>query len=220
VTKFYTLALCAALGVASQAQAAGLFSRSGNDERVQSGWELGAGIGFHTHEESVVDQTIFDGKGTAYKLFAGYRFNKYFAAELAYMDGGDPAESYVDTVTGEPIERIEAQVHGFQASVMGALPIAQSAFSLFGRVGYFDSKTDVRVIDQTDAFAPPATFTSNSEDPFFGIGLMAALDGALLRLEYEFIDFDVEDIVDDTTGDTFEAGSKSSIVSLSVLWVF
>jgi OmpA-OmpF porin, OOP family len=220
--KFYTLALCAALGAASQAQAAGLFSRSGADERVKSGWELGAGIGMHTHEESIEDQVVFDGQGTAYKLFAGYRFNRYFAAELAYVDGGDPAESYVDGTTGEPLERVEVQAHGFQASVLGALPLGQSAFSLFGRLGYLDSKTDVRVVDQTPAgvFSPPQTFTSNSEDPFFGIGLMAALDGALLRLEYEYVDFDVDDLVDTTTGDTFEAGSKSSILSLSVLWVF
>ncbi len=64
MTKFYTLALCAALGAASQAQAAGLFSRSGADERVKSGWELGAGIGMHTHEESIEDQVVFDGQGT------------------------------------------------------------------------------------------------------------------------------------------------------------
>jgi hypothetical protein len=46
---------------------------------------------------------------------------------------------------------------------------------------------------------------------FWGGGLMAALDSALLRLEYEYVEFDTDD-------DDF--GAKSEVISLSVAWIF
>jgi OmpA-OmpF porin, OOP family len=205
--KFYTIALCAALGVASQAQAAGLFSRSGNDERVKSGWVLGAGIGSHQHKETIQDETLFDTSSTSYKLFGGYRFNKYFSVEVAYVDGGAASETFYDLT--DPVLSIDYEQHGFQGSALGSLPLGRSAFSLFGRVGYYDWKADVRITD----FVALTTdrFSGDGQDIFFGGGILAALDGALLRLEYEYVDFDT---------DAADTGAKSTTASLSVAWVF
>lgn len=207
--KFYTVALCAALGVASQAQAAGgMFSRSGSDERVKSGWELGASIGSHDHTETFQDVIFFDTSGTAYKLFGGYRFNRFFTVEVAYVDGGDASESYADQVTGDPVLNLEYKSRGFQGSVLGSLPLGESAFSLFGRVGILDWKADLR---ERDFVAGTETVaTGDGQDPFFGGGLIAALDGAILRLEYEYVEFDTDD----------PFGSKSEIISLAVAWIF
>jgi hypothetical protein len=206
--KFYSLALCAALGVASQAQAAGLFSRSGNDERLASGWLLGAGLGNHAHTETFQDAIFFDTHGTSYKLFGGYRFNKYFTVEVAYLDGGDASESYVDNL-GTPVLNLEYKSRGFQGSVLGSLPLGGTAFSLFGRAGILDWKADLRSRDLVALTETVAT--GDGQDPFFGGGLQAALDGAVLRLEYEYVEFDTDD-------DDF--GAKSEIVSLNVAWIF
>ena len=210
--KFYTVALCAALGVASQAQAAGLFSRSGNDERVKSGWVLGAGIGSHQHKETFEDETIFDTSTTSYKLFTGYRFNKYLSVEVAYTDGGAGSETFydlTDPLVPVPVLNIDYEQHGFQGSVLGSLPLGNSAFSLFGRVGYFDWKADVRIVDYLGGTAD--RFAGDGQDIFFGGGLLAALDGAMLRLEYEYVDFDTDGV---------GTGAKSTVASLSVAWVF
>jgi OOP family OmpA-OmpF porin len=209
--KFHTVALCAALGIASQAQAAGLFSRSGPDERVKSGWELGASLGTHAHTETFQDAIFFDTHGTAYKLFGGYRFNKYFTVEVAYIDGGNASESYFDTTVDPPtpLLNLEFKSRGFQGSVLGSLPLGATAFSLFGRVGVMDWKADLR---QRDLVAgTEAVATGDGNDVFFGGGLQAALDGAILRLEYEYVEFDTDD-------DDF--GSKSEVISLGVAWIF
>ncbi len=209
--KFHTVALCAALGIASQAQAAGLFSRSGPDERLKSGWELGASIGTHAHTETFQDTIFFDTHGTAYKLFGGYRFNKYFTVEVAYIDGGNASESYFDTTVDPPVPllNLEYKTRGFQGSALGSLPLGASAFSLFGRVGVMDWKADLR---QRDLVAgTEAVATGDGNDVFFGGGLQAALAGAILRLEYEYVEFDTDD-------DDF--GSKSEVISLGVAWIF
>jgi opacity protein-like surface antigen len=208
VKKFYTLALCAALGVASQAQAAGIFSRSGPEERLPSGWELGVGIGSHVHTETFQDFNFFDTSSTSYKLFAGYRFNRYFTVEAAYIDGGDGTETYVNDL-GETVLSIESSTRGFQGSVLGSLPLGASAFSLFGRIGVLDWKQDVATRDFVALTEGEATADGN--DVFWGGGLMAALDSALLRLEYEYVEFDTDD-------DDF--GAKSEVISLSVAWIF
>jgi hypothetical protein len=209
--KFYTLALCAALGAASQTQAAGIFSRSGADERVPSGWEIGVALGSHQHsqkEDDVVGSITFDTSSMAYKLFGGYRFNRYFAVEAAYLDGGDASESFIDTTTLE-VFNLKRKTRGYQASVLGALPLGASAFSLFGRVGYLDWKSDDLMTD--GAGIPLSRMEFDGSDPFFGGGLMADMDGAVLRLEYEYADLDVDD-------DTISL--KSSVTSLSVAWIF
>lgn len=208
MTKFYSLALCAALGLASQAQAAGIFSRSGPDERLPSGWELGVGIGSHVHTETFQDVNFFDTSSTSYKLFGGYRFNSYFTVEAAYIDGGDGTETYVDDL-GETVLSIESNTRGFQGSVLGSLPLGASAFSLFGRVGVLDWKQDVTTRDFVAATEGEGTDDGN--DVFWGGGLTAALDNALLRLEYEYVEFDTDDD---------EFGAKSEVISLSVAWIF
>ncbi len=215
--KFYTLALCAALGVASQAQAAGMFSRSGPEERVPSGWEIGAAIGSHQNSQKQAfgdfgTFVTFDASSTAYKLFGGDRFNRYLTAEVAYIDGGTGSESFVDDTT-LLVFNTERKTRGFQGSVLGALPLGASAFSLFGRVGYLDWKSDELLRDADGFELVRSTF--DGSDPFFGGGLMADLDGAVLRLEYEYVDFDLQDPL---TGE--DLAVKSSVTSLSVAWIF
>jgi len=206
--KFYTVALCAALGVASQTQAAGMFSRSGADERIKSGWELGAGLGTHSHTETFQDTIFFDTSSTAYKLFGGYRFNRFFTVEAAYMDGGDASETYVDALAA-PILNLQYKSRGFQGSVLGSLPLGGSAFSLFGRVGILDWKAEL--ISRDLVALTEARASGDGQDPFFGGGLLAALDNSILRLEYEYVEFDTDDN---------DFGSKSEVVSLSVAWIF
>src|SRR5690606_39442165 len=45
------------------------------------GFYVGAGAG-----QSIIDEDFADDEDTAFQVFAGYQFNRYFGAEAAYTD--------------------------------------------------------------------------------------------------------------------------------------
>jgi hypothetical protein len=91
-------------------------SATGGRER---GWFTGVGLGVI---ESEFDRG-FAGTSTEYALFGGYRLNRFFAAEMAYLAGGK-------------VERdgVELKTSSANLSVLASLPLGKR-FSFFGRVG-------------------------------------------------------------------------------------
>ena len=57
---------------------------------LDPGFYVGAGVGQSKIE---ADDINFDEDDTGFKVFGGYQFNKYFAVELAYIDGGNADKS-------------------------------------------------------------------------------------------------------------------------------
>jgi OmpA-OmpF porin, OOP family len=70
-----------------------------------------------------------DDKDTSFKLFAGYQFNRNFAAEFGYTDLGKA------TVTG-PGGTDEFKGTAWELSALGILPV-MNQLSLFGRLGAY-----------------------------------------------------------------------------------
>lgn len=144
-----------------------------NSQAQQSaGAYIGASVGEATNE---VDG--FKGSDTAFKLTAGYTFNRYFGLELAYIDAG----TQTDTVDGA---RIENESTGAIASAMGRVPLGEQ-FAFFGKLGYafYDSEATGRRGDLV------ARDTDSGEDLTYGIGVeLAVLRGLKLRAEYEVVD--------------------------------
>lgn len=94
-----------------------------------AGFYVGAGLG------EVNDRADdFDGNGVGVKLFGGYRFNRYFAAETEYVYTG---------VLEDTVEDVDVEVEsdGFIVSVLGRVPLGKT-FTLFGKLGYtlYDQK--------------------------------------------------------------------------------
>ena len=110
---------------------------------------LGAGIG-HTRIDASDYGNSFDGSDHGYKLFGGYRFNDYFALELAYYDYGEPDDSFggVD---------VAIELDGFGGFAVGFYPLNDS-FDLMARLGYarYDIKAraaGISVSNDDDAVA-------------------------------------------------------------------
>jgi Opacity protein and related surface antigens len=99
--------------------------------------------------------TRADSRDTAYRAFLGYRFHRYFAAEVGYTDLG----RYTLTSDVAPAGqfRSRTRVSGAEASLLGLLPLGER-FTAFARVGVMDARvrTDfqgngsVRLFDNVD----------------------------------------------------------------------
>ena len=105
-----------------------------------TGLYLGGGFGQFGLEFDNIDDAVedfdFDDSDQAYKLFGGWRFSPYIAAELAYMDLGAPNEAFDD---GVDEAEVDADIDGFAPYVVGTLPLG--IFEIFAKVGYLFTRS-------------------------------------------------------------------------------
>ncbi len=123
-----------------------------DDARITSGLQ---GVGLAT--TSIVD----DNRDFGYKLFAGYRFNQYFALEGGYFNLGQ--FGFVSTTNPAGTLTGKIKLQGFNLDAVGILPLSER-FSAFGRVGlqYARAKDDfngtggVVVLDSSPSKTAPS----------------------------------------------------------------
>lgn len=113
-----------------------------------------------------------DENDTGWKLFGGYKFNKYFALEGGYVDLGQfSAATTITAVRGAAITPTAVNAtfkaeEGYFLTAVGILPLSNN-FSIFGKLGAYSMKTKLDV-------AVAGTSLSNSErneDMLYGVGL-------------------------------------------------
>ena len=151
---------------------AGLGVALGTHAEDQPGFYVGGSIGEATNESG-----DFKGSDTAFKLSGGYAFNKYFTAEVAYVDAGTQDDSI-------GLVELENESSGVIASALVRLPLAET-FAVFGRIGYafYDSEATARLGNLSERER------DSDEDLAYGIGIEFAMGGGLqLRAEYEAVD--------------------------------
>lgn len=117
---------------------------------------------------------FIDESDTAWKIFGGWSFNRYIAAEVGYFDGGNPTAT-VGT------QRRQVESDGFFAAAVGSLPIGEHV-SLFARLGYayYDATLSVQApgLDLSE--------TDDDADLLYGFGATAHITDAFdVRLEFE-----------------------------------
>jgi len=114
------------------------------------------GLGFG---QTFVDDGNFGETDTGYKVFGGARFNPHIAAELAYVDLGDPEDDFFGILR-------TIEVKAFSGWVKGIWPVTQH-FDLYGKLGVAYWETDIT----TSLFGQPAQKTSSDGiDLAYGIG--------------------------------------------------
>ena len=156
-----------------------------------SGFYVGAGVGQFNIEIDELEDTelgeTFDGDDTSMKIFGGWRFNPYFAVELAYIDYGAPDEDF--DFGGGDIVNLETEITGFEPSVVATLPLG--IFELFAKVGYVFYDFEVTASGDGES----VSVDDSDEDLTYGAGAGVVLgDHFNVRLSYEIIDVsDVED---------------------------
>jgi len=132
-------------------------------------------------------------------LFAGYRFNRYLAAELGWLDAGTMGWSqsrvYIPELLDEYNTDVDLDVTTVNASVIGILPFGRiwEAYIL-GGAAFYDASADQRL---TPSFGGPVVqrnIDESNTDFLFGIGIgVTVFDHAHVRLGFQsfFIDDDL-----------------------------
>jgi OmpA-OmpF porin, OOP family len=158
------------------------------------GFTFGVGASRNDYEldEAFVGAPLKD-DSFGYSFFAGYRFLPYLAVEGHYFEGGSAEWSFTDLGL-----KIDTKAYG--ASVMGTLPLGHG-FGLFARAGFLHAEMEADIIEEGEAFWAK----DSSDEPFYGVGARAMLDGAQVRLEYLQSEFELLD---------------TRIIQLSVAWLF
>ena len=163
-----------------------------------------------------------------YGLFGGWGLNRYLAFEGGIFSGSDfnqsvfPAYAATFSVVPPPpatdhppIMNVHNDIKSLQFSAVGSVWIGKK-FSVFGRAGgmYWKAETTVGVGDPD--FPPNAHGSAHDTGfgPLVGIGVQTVLDGALLRLEYQYAD-----LGDLTSAFSFsQTDNIYSSLALSVVW--
>jgi OOP family OmpA-OmpF porin len=128
--------------------------------------------------------TSCDETDSAYKLFAGYKFNKNFAIEGSYVDFGEFTAK--DAVSGV---KARAEVDSFGIAVMGILPVAKH-FDLFAKLGFHSWDTKAVATGNNVR----ATEDDSGTDVVYGLGASYSFtDSVAIRAEWE--NYDSEDDV-------------------------
>ena len=147
--------------VASPAFAARAYD-SDNRMRMSKGY-----IGVSGGQNKVVDPSITTST-TAYSIFAGYAFNNFVAAELAYTNFGSLDLGSSSTLTG----------NAASLSAVGTLPLGK-VFSVFGKVGYANTST---IIDVSGTALPAETVSGAT----YGAGFQFNMGHrASVRISYD-----------------------------------
>jgi opacity protein-like surface antigen len=163
-----------------------------NDE----GLYLGGGFGAFDVQVDDIDDTDeaierIDDDDNAWKVFAGWRLNPYFAFELNYVDFGDPSgELEASGTSGD----YRLELSGFQPAAYGTFPIGP--VELFGKVGYYFYDVDLS-IDLDDLGDDVFTSDTSEEAWSYGGGIgLTFFERLHAKLEYEKIDTDIVDDLD------------------------
>jgi opacity protein-like surface antigen len=155
----------------------------------EQGLYIGGGVGqvnvdIDDFDDLATTVDKYSSDDTAYKLFAGWRFNKNIALQLDYSNYGSP--------TDEILPGVEAttEIDGFQPNIVGTLPLGP--VELFAKAGYLFYNVDFRI-------RGPGGTTSidgDGQEFVYGAGLGFTVLGKLnVRAEYEVLEVDdVDDV--------------------------
>jgi OOP family OmpA-OmpF porin len=140
------------------------------------GFYAGAGVG-----QSFVDEATYDDEDTAFSVFGGYQFNRYFGLEAGYTDFG----KLEPEGTGQALE-----VNSASLTAVGTVPFTDK-FSGYAKAGFHRWDIDTPIAGLV------GTSDDSSTDPTYGLGLQyrftdaVALRGEYSRFEVNDIDLDL-----------------------------
>jgi OOP family OmpA-OmpF porin len=183
--SFLPLVAIAVLGFAPRVMA--------QEEENESGPYVGGGFGeFDLTIKNIEGLTDaiqdLDTDDSAYKLFFGWRFNRFFSLEGDYIDLGNPRGNFDAAGTSGDYT---LELSGFAGYAIGTLPIG--IFELSGKIGYYFHDLEINV--DLDNIGPGNGDVIGSDDSgeavVYGVGAGVTLfDSLNAKLEYELFDLD------------------------------
>ena len=141
------------------------------------------GSGFATQYEHSCENLIVPCDETSYggRAFAGYRFNRYFSAEIGVASLGKAEAS--GTVSGIPVTSTIEVLPAWDASAIVSYPVL-GALDVFGRLGLFLARMKI----DTNIGGATEHIGDNSQGWLVGAGLQLNLGRLGLRLEWSRYD--------------------------------
>ncbi len=164
-----------------------------SQEENESGPYVGGGYGeFDVSIDDIDGLTDavqdLDSDDSAYKLFFGWRFNRFFSLEADYIDLGNPRGNFDASGTSGDYQ---LELSGFAGYAIGTLPIG--IFELSGKIGYYFHDVEINVdLDNIGPGNGDVIGTDDSgEAVVYGVGAGVTLfDSLNAKLEYELFDVD------------------------------
>ena len=179
-----------------------------------AGAEIGTAAAHTTVPAGIVWQTNVDTSTTGWNLFAGFRPQKYFGAELAYIDFGSSKVNNISDCC-DTIFEARAKNHAIAGFIIGYVPLMPGKWDLFAKAGYarLTTETDsngnypnICVGNPCAIVGTSSTSTSNTAGDFaFGVGTQYRFGQLALRAQYQKI-----------TG----TQAKPDMFSVGVAWTF
>ena len=116
------------LGIAATLGLIAFSAMAADDEAV---WNAGIAASFAEYDW---DSGVIDDSSTGFKLFTGYRFNKWLGLEGAYHRFGDFED---DTTPGSPGGDAEVELKGFSIAGLLYIPVPVEDLDPFLKAGYY-----------------------------------------------------------------------------------
>lgn len=117
------------------------------------------------------------GRHSAYKVFGGYQFNRYWGAELGFFKlgryGFDATTSPAGTLSGE------YRVQGMNADLVGTMPLTEN-LSALGRVGVTYARTRADFNGTGAVVVANPSMSDREANAKIGLGLQYAIGNSLL----------------------------------------
>ena len=179
------------------------------------GAEIGTAAAHTTVPAGVAWQTNVDTSTTGWNLFAGFRPQKYFGAELGYIDFGKSKVNNIDDGNADVIYEATAKNHAIALYLVGYVPLMPNTWDIFAKAGYarLTSETfssynfpNICVGNPCSFVGSSSTSTSNTTGDFaFALGTQYRFGSVAFRAEYQKI-----------TG----TQTKPDLFSVGVAWNF
>jgi OmpA-OmpF porin, OOP family len=142
---------------------------------------IGLNVGQATHkvdDTAGVTTVSRDQTQTAYKVYGGYNFNKYFGVEGGYADFGSSKNVY--RVSGTNVT-LNYKAQAVYAAAVGNLPL-NDQFSLFGKLGVTNNHASANA----SAGGVTARVSGNKSSALIGVGAAYNVTkNVAVALEYE-----------------------------------
>jgi hypothetical protein len=146
---------------------------------------------------SQIGSVDIDKTASAYSVFVGIRPNKYWGAEINYVNLGSPHLDNLDQGTGDIVYRATAKNTAFGGSLIGYLPLVPSKWDVFARAGFssLTTKTDSNGNYPNGCSGNPcvpiglASFSESHQKAYFtyGAGTQYRFGQLGVRAEYQSI---------------------------------
>ena len=166
-----------------------LFPAAGTGEAAASdsikGWYVGGGVAatnVFANRDIGLSAVSERGSGdTGFVINGGYRFNRYLAVEIGYLDGGEPSFQKTSTVN------ISQETEAFEATAVGLLPFLKIwEVYMKGGAAFWDASSQQTFGSMTGETAASRLIDKDGIDFLLGVGFGVTVWKKLhLRFEYQ-----------------------------------